>query len=208
MTEYVALATAYLLGSIPFGLLISWLLGGPDLRRTGSGNIGATNALRSGGLVAGLSTLALDVGKGAAGYLLAARIAGPPEGWSPWVAGAIVTAPVLGHCLPVWLRFRGGKGVATAGGVLAVSAPGVLGVAATAFLALAVPTRYVSLGSIGAAVAAAIAAIWFEGVSSFSAGIVVVALVVLVRHRENISRLSGGRESRLGRGAGGEGHGT
>lgn len=204
MTEYLALAAAYLLGSIPFGLLISRLLGGPDLRKSGSGNIGATNALRSGGFVVGLSTLALDIAKGAAGCLLAAKIAGPPEGWSPWLAGAIIAAPVLGHCFPLWLGFRGGKGVATAAGVLAVSEPLVLAAAAVAFLALALPTRYVSLGSMAAAVASALAAVWMEGLSSLSAGVAVVALVVLIRHRENISRLLGGREGKLGRRAGEE----
>lgn len=199
MTDYMATILAYLLGSIPFGLLISRWMGGPDLRRIGSGNIGATNALRSGGLVVGLTTLALDIAKGAAGYLLAAKVAGPPESWPSWMAGAIVAAPVLGHCFPLWLGFRGGKGVATAAGVLAVFDPRLLAAAVIAFLALAVPTRYVSLGSMAAAVAAAIAAVWIEGPSPATAGVLVLASVILIRHGGNLSRLLRGRESKLGR---------
>lgn len=196
MTDLLGVAAAYLLGSIPFGLLLSRLLSGVDPRSAGSRNIGATNVARTGGWGLGVLTLALDVGKGAAGVALGRWIA---DGASEPVVGALLlAAPAVGHIYPIWLRFRGGKGVATAVGVLALADPIILALAAGAFLVLVVPTRIVSLGSMGAALAAG-AAVWaLFGVSPEAIGVTVVAVLILWRHRENLRRLIRGEESRLG----------
>ncbi|MDQ7086825.1 MAG: glycerol-3-phosphate acyltransferase [Acidobacteriota bacterium] len=106
---------------------------------------------------------------------------------------------MVGHCYPLWLRFRGGKGVATALGVLAVAEPRLLPVSAVCFLALALPSGYVSLGSLGAAAAAAAAAFWLLGPAGTSWGVLALAAVIFLRHRENISRLLAGTEARVGR---------
>lgn len=187
---------AYLLGSIPFGLLLVRVFQGKDLRRTGSGNIGATNALRSGGKALGIATLALDLAKGVAGVAAGWALAGEGtgEGWK----AAIAAAPVLGHCFPVWLRFRGGKGVATALGVLLATDVRLAGAGALAFFVLALPSRYVSLGSVAAALATPVAAFVIWGFAPMTLAIVVVAGIVLVRHRENIGRLIDGTESKVG----------
>ncbi|MDQ7006839.1 MAG: glycerol-3-phosphate 1-O-acyltransferase PlsY [Acidobacteriota bacterium] len=197
--EALGVGLAYLAGSIPFGLLLSLLLRGEDLRRKGSGNIGATNALRTGGVGLGVATLLLDGAKGVAGYLaggwLLRSVGTVGGGWET----ALLLAPVVGHCYPLWLRFRGGKGVATALGVLAVAEPRLLPVSAVCFLALALPSGYVSLGSLGAAAAAAAAAFWLLGPAGTSWGVLALAAVIFLRHRENISRLLAGTEARVGR---------
>ncbi len=194
----VGIAIAYLCASLPFGLILARVIMKEDLRQLGSGNIGATNALRAGGTLLGVSTLLLDAGKGAVGYLLGAWLAsrsGPP---SPGVLALLVLAPVLGHCYPVWLAFRGGKGVATALGTLAVVDPMLLAVALVTFLIVVFPTRYVSLGSMIAAGAAAGVSLWRHGIGGVSWGIALLALVILLRHRENIARLITGSERKLG----------
>ncbi|HHN74114.1 MAG TPA: glycerol-3-phosphate 1-O-acyltransferase [Acidobacteria bacterium] len=205
INEVLAVCLAYLAGSIPFGLLLSLWVRGQDLREEGSGNIGATNALRTGGVGLGLATLALDATKGLLGYLagsLLLREAGPvAPGWQ----AAVLLAPVLGHCYPLWLRFRGGKGVATALGVLAVAEPWLLPVSLVCFLALALPSGYVSLGSLGAAAAAAGAAFWLLGPAGVSWGVLAVAVVIFVRHQENIRRLWTGTEAKVGRPGGAKG---
>jgi glycerol-3-phosphate acyltransferase PlsY len=198
-TSVLGVAAAYLLGSIPFGLLLVRWMRGMDLRAVGSGNIGATNALRSAGPVIGVLTLALDLLKGSFGVLLGAWIAVSPEPWqSSALASWIVLAPVAGHIFPPWLQFRGGKGVATAFGVLAVTDLRVALAALAAFILLAVPTRLVSLGSLAAACVAAAGAVWFHGLAPVSLGIVAVAILIVFRHRENIERLRRGEETRLG----------
>lgn len=199
-----SLVAGYLPGSIPFGLLLVRAARGTDLRAHGSGNIGATNALRTAGRGIGLATLALDVLKGAAGYYLALRV-GQALG-APWPQFWATLAPVLGHCFPLWLRFVGGKGVATALGVLALAEPRVLGLAALVFFALALPTRRVSLGSLGAAAAAALAAFSLPGPGpgggldpGLAYGILAATAVVVFRHRTNVGRLLRGTEPPLGR---------
>ncbi len=189
---------AYLFGSIPFGLILSRWTGGVDLRTVGSGNIGATNALRSGGKLLGISTLLLDVAKGVGGALSASWLLGRVDSPSLWLEALAVLGPVAGHCFPLWLGFKGGKGVATAVGVLMVIAPWVLLVSGLVFLVLVLPTRYVSLGSVGAAVGAALSAFGLNGVDGVSLGIVWIAAMILLRHRENITRLLLGQEQRLG----------
>jgi glycerol-3-phosphate acyltransferase PlsY len=199
----VSLLVGYLPGSIPFGLLLVRAVRGTDLRAHGSGNIGATNALRTAGRALGLATLALDVLKGAVGYYLALR-AGQALG-APWPQFWAALGPVAGHCFPAWLHFAGGKGVATALGVLAVAEPRVLGLAALVFFALAVPTRRVSLGSIGAAVTATVAAFTLPGPGprggldpGLAWGILAATAIVVFRHRTNIGRLLRGTEPPIG----------
>lgn len=200
----LAFLAGYLPGSIPFGLLLVRAARGTDLRAHGSGNIGATNALRTAGRGIGIATLALDVIKGAIGYYAALRV-GQALG-APWPGFWAAFAPVAGHCFPVWLRFAGGKGVATALGVLALAEPRVLGLAALVFFALAVPTRRVSLGSIGAAATAAVAAFTLPGPGpgggldpGLACGILASTLIVIFRHRSNIGRLLRGTEPPIGR---------
>ena len=200
----LAFLAGYLPGSIPFGLLLVRAARGTDLRAHGSGNIGATNALRTAGRGIGIATLALDVVKGAVGYYAALRV-GQALG-APWPPCWATLAPVAGHCFPIWLRLAGGKGVATALGVLALAEPRVLGHAALVFLALAVPTRRVSLGSIGAAATAAVAAFTLSGPGpdgrldrGLAWGILASTLIVILRHRTNIGRLLRGTEPPIGR---------
>src|SRR6266849_1304533 len=140
---------AYLLGSIPFGLLLAKLFGGADVRKAGSGNIGATNVARVAGPLAGVLTLVLDAGKGAGAVLLAERLSNDSATWM--MIGAF--AALLGHCFPVWLKFQGGKGVATAAGMFFVLSPRACIVAAALFLLVVIFWRYVSLGSVSAAAA-------------------------------------------------------
>lgn len=197
MCGLIFLFGAYLIGSIPTGLLVARLLGGVDPRGGGSGNIGATNVGRLLGKGPGLATLAGDILKGAAGPWLAGSLAAGATGEPIYVALAGAGA-VLGHIYPIFLGLRGGKGVATAAGVFLVVAPGAVGVAALAFALLVWRWRYVSLGSIGAA-AVLPAAVWWLGANPAHVVLAVgVAALVIARHRENIERLRTGRENRLG----------
>ena len=183
----------YAVGSIPFAFIAGRLAAGVDLRRAGSGNPGAANALRIGGVPLALAVLLLDVLKGAATVLFASRL-GPGEG-APALAGV---AAVVGHIYPVWMRFRGGKGVATAAGVFGVLAPAALGPAAVLFVLTVWVTRYVSLGSIVATLALGPIA-WALGASTaVVAAAAAVAALVIFRHRSNIDRLWHGSERRIG----------
>ncbi len=190
---------AYFLGSIPFGLLIAKVFGGDDIRAVGSGNIGAANVARNAGPVAGVLTLLLDGGKGYMAVWLAERLS---HGNIRWAMIAAVAA-VIGHVFPVWLKFKGGKGVATGLGVFLPICPLAVG-AATAFWILVVAFwRYSSLGSIVAAVALPVVVYWLYAPGhappdSVVAGTVLISLLVLVKHRENMRRLVAGEEARLG----------
>jgi acyl phosphate:glycerol-3-phosphate acyltransferase len=189
---------AYLLGSIPFGILLTRIFGGGDVRKAGSGNIGATNVTRVAGTLPGVLTLALDGVKGAAAVWLAGRFSGESATWMT-IAGL---AALSGHCYPVWLRFRGGKGVATAAGVfLALCWPAGLG-AISVFLLVVIFSRYVSLGSVAAAAAMPllIYLLWAPHhapppVVTF--GAFAAAMLVVYKHDANIQRLVEGRESRF-----------
>jgi len=196
--EALALAIAFALGSIPFGPILVRLRGGPRLRDVGSGNIGATNVVRASGMATGVTTLLLDVAKGWAGVetglLVAARAS---ETWAPFAA-LLVLSPVLGHSYSPFVLFRGGKGVAAAIGVFIAVDPALAGVALAAFVAVAGPSRYVSAGSLALAFAAAAACWWRPGPGPLAVGVVLVALLVLLRHRENIVRLSKGEENKFG----------
>ncbi|WP_407495153.1 glycerol-3-phosphate 1-O-acyltransferase PlsY [Pseudooceanicola sp. MF1-13] len=182
----------YLLGAIPFGVILSRLFGLGDLRKVGSGNIGATNVLRTGNKTAALLTLVLDGAKGAVAVLIARSLAGED---AVQIAGL---AAFLGHCFPVWLRFKGGKGVATfLGLLLAYAWP--LGLAACAtWLATAVILR---ISSLSALVAAALAPVWAAmlGLSQSILMLLVLAILVFIRHRQNIQRLLAGTEPKIGK---------
>lgn len=182
----------YLLGSVPFGLVIARALGLGDLRTIGSGNIGATNVLRTGNRPAAAATLILDSGKGAAAVLIARVLAAEDAGQ---IAGL---AAFLGHCFPVWLGFRGGKGVATfLGLLLALAWPVGLAACAT-WLVTAAVLRFSSLAAL---VAAALSPLWATllGRPDTAALLMALALIVLWRHRENVARLRAGTEPRIGR---------
>ncbi|MBW8268113.1 glycerol-3-phosphate 1-O-acyltransferase PlsY [Caldovatus aquaticus] len=190
----LALALGYALGSIPWGLVLTAAAGLGDIRRIGSGNIGATNVLRTGRKGLAAATLALDALKGAAAVWVAWRLWGRDAGL---LAGA---GAMLGHAFPVWLRFRGGKGVATAFGVL-LTAAWWLGLAAAAvWLAVAFVTRISSAGALAAAAAAPAVALAF-GDARLALMALALALFVTYRHAANIRRLLDGTEPRIGKGA-------
>src|SRR5215510_10015144 len=153
--EAVSLIVAYLLGSIPFGYLIVKLTSGADIRETGSGGTGATNVSRKAGKAAGVVTLALDALKGAAAVLVARWLTG--EAGTSWIVAAAAVLAVVGHCFPVWLKFKAGKGVATGLGVFLAIVPLSVLAAFVVFALIVWQTRYVSLGSI---TAAAIVPLW------------------------------------------------
>lgn len=189
-----AAVIGYLLGSIPFGLLLTSAGGFGDIRQIGSGNIGATNVLRTGNKSLAALTLALDVIKGVAAVLIGAL-------WGPGPALAAASAVIFGHMFPVWLGFRGGKGVATALGVLLALAWPVGMLAALAWLATAAIFRYSSLAALVGAVAAAIfAAVFADRDTAWL--IACIALLVIMRHHDNIRRLLAGTESRISFGKG------
>ena len=186
-----ALALGYLAGSIPFGLLLTRAAGLGDVRSIGSGNIGATNVLRTGRKGLAASTLLLDALKGTVAVLVALR-------WGLEPAMAAGLGAFLGHLFPVWLGFKGGKGVATYLGVLAGLAwKGAL-VFAMVWLVIAFATRYSSLAALLASVAVPIA-VYFLGQPDLAIFFAVLSLIIFVKHRANISRLLSGTESRIGK---------
>jgi len=179
----VALLASYLAGSAPFGLLVARIASGKDVRTVGSGNIGATNVARAAGRTAALVTLLLDALKGFLPALLAGRILA-----EPWAAAACGVGAVIGHCFPVWLGFRGGKGVATGLGVALALSPLAAACGAAVWLLLYKLLRISSVGSLaGVAVALLVAAATAPRWSI--AGIAAIAAIVLVRHRANLERL-------------------
>jgi glycerol-3-phosphate acyltransferase PlsY len=194
---------AYLLGSIPFGYLVVRLRSGGDVRETGSGGTGATNVTRRAGKWAGLSTLLLDALKGAAAVLFARLLLAGEADAQWWVAAAAV-AVVLGHVFPVWLKFHGGKGVATGLGVFLFLAPLALVCALFAFVVIVWVSRYVSLGSITAAAILPLA-VWLLGAlghrdSDATPALFVAtigAALIIFMHRANIERLLHGKENKL-----------
>jgi acyl phosphate:glycerol-3-phosphate acyltransferase len=185
-----ALLLGYLLGSIPFGVLLTRLGGAGDLRAIGSGNIGATNVLRTGRKGLAAATLVLDMAKGAAAVLIA-------EALFPGAAMLGGLAAFIGHCYPAWLGFRGGKGVATLMGVvLALSWPAGL-VYAAVWLAMLAIFRISSLAGMTAAISAPVSAAYFDR-PELVLMLLALALIVVWKHRENIDRLLSGTEPRVG----------
>ena len=192
------LAVAYLLGSIPFGLMLAKLFGGRDIRRSGSGNIGATNVARVVGPAAGILTLVLDAGKGAFAVWLAGH-------YSDRSATLMMVAGVLalfGHCFPVWLNLKGGKGVATALGVFLMLAPLAALGALVLFVIVILRWRYVSLGSVAAAAAMPLLVyfLWAPGHAPPFAvifGTLFAAALVISKHDSNLQRLWEGTEPKF-----------
>ena len=192
MTRIIIPIVAYLIGSIPFGYLIVRRRIGADIRQTGSGGTGATNVSRRAGKAAGVLTLLLDAAKGCVAVLIAKAAGG-----DDWVIAAAAIAALVGHIYPVWLSFRGGKGVATGVGIFLVLAPVAVLCAGVIFVAIVALTRYVSLGSIIAAVLIPVV-VWLQSDLRplFVAAVVGAALIVFA-HRGNIQRLASGTESRI-----------
>ncbi len=186
----IAIVLGYLLGSVPFGLVLTRLAGAGDLRSIGSGSIGATNVLRTGRKGLAALTLALDAAKGAAAVLVAERIA-PGLGL---VAGG---AALIGHCYPVWLKFDGGKGIATALGILLALSWPVAAIAAGVWAATAAVTRMSSASSLAATLAAPVAAAVMENFE-LAALLIGLGIVIVWKHRANIDRLMAGTEPRIG----------
>lgn len=190
MDSFAALALGYLLGSVPFGLILTRAFNAGDLRSIGSGNIGATNVLRTGNKKLAAATLLLDLAKGLLAVWLAWR-------WFPEFPGMAALGAVLGHCFPIWLKFKGGKGVATTMGVsLGLAWP--LGLAyALTWLGMLAITRISSLAGMTAAVVVPVVA-WATGHTALVPVLGAIAAIVLVLHRENIGRLRAGTEPKLG----------
>jgi glycerol-3-phosphate acyltransferase PlsY len=183
----------YCIGSVPFALLLARRRGGDDLRRIGSGNVGAANALRASGVRTGVLVALLDIGKGAASVALAMRLS--PDTSAAAAAGF---AAIVGHIYPVWLRFKGGKGVATACGVFSILTPLAALPAFAVFFATAWITRYVSLGSVLATLALPPIAYAAGYPPASLAAAAAAAVLILFRHRGNLVRLRAGTERRLG----------
>lgn len=190
MMEFYALALGYLLGSVPFGLILTRAFGAGDLRSIGSGSIGATNVLRTGRKGLAAATVLLDAGKGALAVVVAAR-------WLPGLEGFAAVGAILGHCFPIWLKFNGGKGFATAAGVcLALAWPVMLVCAAVWAAALAL-SRISSVSSMLAVLTAPLAA-WLLGQPAIVPVMAIIAAIVLFQHRANIARLRAGTEPKVG----------
>lgn len=189
MDTVLPLLLGYLLGSIPFGLAITKAAGLGDIRDIGSGNIGATNVLRTGRKDLALATLLLDGGKGAIAVIVAMLL-----GWRPEIAGA---AAFFGHCFPVWLKFKGGKGVATfLGALLALNfVSGVF--AAAIWIGSAFVTRYSSLSALLAAAASPLV-LFAMGKAAYAIAALVMTLIIFIRHQANIARLIAGAEPKIG----------
>lgn len=186
----LALVFGYLLGSIPFGLLVTRAAGLGDVRKIGSGNIGATNVLRTGNKGLAAATLLLDALKGTAAVLIAGRFAPEFALWAGFAA-------FLGHLFPVWLGFKGGKGVATYLGVLIGLAWQVALIFAAVWLTVAFLFRYSSLAALTAAVVVPVA-LYFLSTPEIAGLFAVMSLIVIVKHRANISRLLAGTEGKIG----------
>lgn len=186
---------AYLLGSIPWGLILSRMFAREDIRLKGSGNIGATNVTRQTGVVPGLLTLAGDILKGVIPVYLALLVFGPLDGLADVYPAAVALAAFLGHLFPVYLKFRdGGKGVATAAGCFAAVSPGAVLAASVVFIAMLSVARRVSVGSLSAAAVLPLA-VWIatnSAIMTATAGI--VAAFIFIRHRDNMKRLLSGKE--------------
>lgn len=193
MIDVLVIGGAYLLGAIPFGLLLAKWVAGVDVRAMGSGNIGATNVARSTGKSLGVVTLVLDAAKGAVPVLLAERVLERPLE----IAAAAGLASVVGHVAPIYLRFRGGKGVATGAGVFAAITPLSTLVAAGVFLVAYLIGRVVSVGSLLASLALIASVAFLDGRREVLALSVAVVLLIVLRHKGNIARLLNRTESKL-----------
>ena len=189
----VALAIAYLIGSIPFSYLVARRKG-IDVRTVGSGNVGATNVMRSAGRAAGLAAFALDFLKGSLATWLALRLAGPT------IAAVAAVIAVLGHMYPAWLSFKGGKGVATGAGAFLPILPVAAVIGLLTFGVVAWLTRYASVGSIAGTTALPVVALLMGAPAASTIASAVAAALIVWKHRENIRRVAAGSERRMGAG--------
>jgi glycerol-3-phosphate acyltransferase PlsY len=192
MNAVLAVTLGYVVGSIPFAYLLSRRQG-IDLRRAGSGNVGASNVLRTTGVRAAVLAMVLDGIKGTLAVVMAQLLS---VGLVATVAAAF--ASVVGHVYPIWLRFRGGKGVATAAGAFALLAPEALGIAAGVFVIAVVVTRFISIGSIAAALTLVLVAVITDVPDVVAIGAIASMLIIVYRHRGNLARLIDGTERRIG----------
>jgi acyl phosphate:glycerol-3-phosphate acyltransferase len=190
----LAVAAAYAVGAVPVGFLVARAFGAGDIRRQGSGNIGATNVLRTLGRLPAIITLVGDIAKGYAAVALAGRLGGD----EPAVTAAGAVAAVVGNCWSVFLGFRGGKGVATGLGALLRLTPLATLAALPVFIVVTATTRFVSLASLLSAACVPFGALVLGAPRAYVIGALAVAVIVIARHRENIARLRAGTEHRLG----------
>ncbi|MDR2788395.1 MAG: glycerol-3-phosphate 1-O-acyltransferase PlsY [Candidatus Accumulibacter sp.] len=193
----IATLAAYLLGSVPFAVVCSRLFGLPDPRGYGSKNPGASNVLRSGNKAAAAATLFGDLAKGWLAVFLA-RTAGPDFGFAQGLVGAVALAVFFGHVFPVFLKFKGGKGVATAGGVLLAIDPALGLTTLGIWLAVAFTLRYSSLSALTAAAAAPLVALLLWGGGTLALVVSILAITLIVRHWGNLQRLMAGTEPKIG----------
>jgi len=193
MIHVTVAALAYLLGSIPFSYVVARAFGVPDVRKVGSGNVGASNVMRSAGVGAGLLAFGLDALKGTLAVLLALRLDGGAS-----VPSLAALCALLGHVYPVWLGFRGGKGVATGAGAFFPLAPLATAVALGVFLTTVVTFRYISLGSMAAGLTLPILTFALGGGAWLTAATATAAALIVLKHKDNIARLAQGSERRLG----------
>jgi glycerol-3-phosphate acyltransferase PlsY len=191
ISALILVGASYLMGSIPFGLLLTRLAGGPDLRTIGSGNIGATNVLRTGRKDLAAATLLLDALKGALAVGLADRWFGSD------LALAAAVAAFCGHLFPIWLGFRGGKGVATYLGCLAATFLPAAAAFAIVWLAIAYLSRYSSLAALAASLVGPIV-LWGAGLGSAALVFALLSAALWFKHRENVARLVAGSETKIG----------
>jgi glycerol-3-phosphate acyltransferase PlsY len=192
MRTVIALTIGYLCGSIPFALLLTRSRR-IDLRDVGSRNVGAANVLRTAGVAPAVVVMLLDAAKGALAVVVARLLT--DDAVIVMIAGL---AAIIGHVYPPWLRFRGGKGVAASAGVFVVLAPLATAIAALAFVGTIAATRFISAGSIAGALVLPVAAVAGDAPAPVVVGTVLAAVIVLVRHRDNLSRLVAGTERRIG----------
>jgi glycerol-3-phosphate acyltransferase PlsY len=201
MAPFVFVITAYLIGSISFAVVVSWCFRLPDPHTYGSGNPGATNVLRSGKKAAAMLTLVGDAAKGAIALWLARRLA-PEFDVGEVTLAAVAFAVFLGHLFPVYFRFKGGKGVSTAAGILLALDLRIASVVLLVWLLTVLASRYSSLGAIVAALAAPVATFYFLGWGPFACMVLAMTALLLWRHRGNVERLMNGTESRIRRSRG------
>jgi glycerol-3-phosphate acyltransferase PlsY len=191
MTESaIALFLGYALGSIPFAFIVTKSFGLGDIRQVGSGNVGATNVLRTGNKLAAALTFLGDVGKGVVAVLIA-------KNWGENASMAAALGAFTGHIFPVWLNFKGGKGIATCAGILAALTPVVALCAAATWLVTAIVTRISSVAALATAALAPFYMLIFS-TTTYAIGTAVLAALVFITHRENISRLASGQEPKIG----------
>ena len=196
MASAFFVVVAYLIGSVSFAVVVSWGFGLPDPHTYGSGNPGATNVLRTGRKAAAVLTLIGDAAKGAIALWLARRLA-PDFDVGEITLAAVAFAAFLGHLFPVYFRFKGGKGVSTAAGILLALDLRIAGVVLLVWLLVVLGSRYSSLGAIMAALAAPVATLYFLGWEPFAWVVMAMSALLLWRHRANIGRLINGSESRI-----------